>query len=127
MGIPTVRDRIVQQALLQVLSPIFEAKFTARSHGFRPGRGCETALEVVERAVRHGYSWVVDADIRSFFDTVPHKGLLEAVNEEVADASVLRLIKHILTAGVVEPGASETDPTELGTPQWARGHRVPSL
>src|SRR6185503_12947225 len=62
LGIPSIRDRIVQQALLQVLSPIFEAKFCARSHGFRPGRGCETALEVVERAVRHGYGWVVDAD-----------------------------------------------------------------
>ena len=117
LGIPTIRDRIVQQALRQVLSPIFEAKFTARSHGFRPGRGCGTALLVVEQAVRHGYSWVVDADIRSFFDTVPHKGLLEALNEEVADGSVLRLIERILTAGVVEPGASEIDPTELGTPQ----------
>jgi RNA-directed DNA polymerase len=117
LGIPTIRDRIVQQALLQVLSPIFEAKFSARSHGFRPGRGCETALLVVERAVRHGYSWVVDADIRSFFDTVPHARLLEAVNEEVADGSVLRLIRQILTAGVVEPGASETDPTQWGTPQ----------
>ena len=117
LGIPNIRDRIVQQALLQVLSPIFEAKFSARSHGFRPGRGCETALVVVEQAVRAGYSWVVDADIRSFFDTVPHEGLLEAVNEEVADGSVLRLLRQILTAGVGEPGASETDPTELGTPQ----------
>ena len=117
LGIPSIRDRIVQQALLQVLSPIFEAKFSTRSHGFRPGRGCETALEVVERAVRHGYSWVVDADIASFFDTVPHEGLLEAVNEEVADGSVLRLIRLILTAGMVQPGASETEPTELGTPQ----------
>lgn len=97
LGIPSIRDRIVQQALLQVLSPIFEAKFSARSHGFRPGRGCETALGVVEQAVRHGYGWVVDADIRSFFDTVPHEGLLSAVNEEVADGSVLRLIRQILT------------------------------
>jgi group II intron reverse transcriptase/maturase len=117
LGIPSIRDRIVQQALLQVLSPIFEAKFSARSHGFRPGRGCETALVMVERGVRAGYSWVVDADIASFFDTVPHEGLLEAVNEEVADGSVLRLLRQILTAGVVEPGAIETDPAELGTPQ----------
>jgi len=117
LGIPTVRDRIVQQAMLQVLSPIFEAKFSKRSHGFRPGRGCETALGVVEQAIRHGYSWVVDADIRSFFDTVAHTGLVDAVSEEVADGSVLRLIRQILTAGVVQPGASDVEPTELGTPQ----------
>ena len=117
LGIPTVRDRIVQQALLQVLGPVFEAKFSSRSHGFRPGRGCASALDVVDRAIRHGYQWVVDADVRAFFDSVDHATLLTLLNEEVADGTVLRLIRRILKAGVVEPGADETEPTELGTPQ----------
>jgi RNA-directed DNA polymerase len=117
LGIPTVRDRIVQQALLQVLEPIFEEIFSNRSHGFRRGRGSATALDVVDGAIRHGYTWVVDADIEKFFDTVDHENLLSAVNERVADGSVLRLIRQILTAGVVLPDVSSTEPTELGTPQ----------
>jgi group II intron reverse transcriptase/maturase len=117
LGIPTLRDRIVQQALRQVLEPIFEAKFSTRSHGFRPQRGSATALGVVDRAVRHGYEWVVDADIASFFDTVDPRKLLGALNEEVSDGSVLNLIGAILKAGVVQPGASEIEPTERGTPQ----------
>jgi RNA-directed DNA polymerase len=117
LGIPTVRDRIVQQALLQILEPIFEAKFSSRSHGFRPGRGCATALDVVDRAVRYGYGWVVDADLQRFFDTVDHERLLAAVNEEVADGSILRLIRRLLTAGVTLPETAEVEPTELGTPQ----------
>ena len=117
LGIPNVRDRIVQQALLQVLSPIFEGKFSPRSHGFRPKMGCATALGVVDQALRHGYSWVVDADIRAFFDTMDHEKLLALVNEEVADGSVLRLLRQILKAGVVMPGVAEVEPTELGAPQ----------
>jgi RNA-directed DNA polymerase len=117
LGIPTVLDRIVQQALLQILEPIFEAKFSARSHGFRPGRGCATALEVVDRAVRHGYEWVVDADIKAFFDTVDHIKLINAVNEEISDGSVLQLISRILKAGVVHPEVGDIEPTDLGTPQ----------
>lgn len=117
LGIPTVRDRIVQQALLQVLEPIFEAKFSHRSHGFRPERGCATALDVVDRAVRHGYGWVVDADLQCFFDTVDHEKLVHALNEEVADGSVLQLIRRILTAGVSWPETATVEPTELGTPQ----------
>ncbi len=117
LGIPSVRDRIVQQALLQVLSPIFEAKFSSRSHGFRPERGCATALSVVDQAVKHGYAWVVDADISAFFDTVDHEKLLAALNEEIADGSVLNLITRILKAGVSLPETSQVQPTELGTPQ----------
>lgn len=117
LGIPTVRDRIVQQALLQVLEPIFEAQFSPRSHGFRPERGCTSALAVVDRAVRHGYEWVVDADLQSFFDTVDHERLLTALNEEVADGTVLRLIRRFLTAGVWLPETAAVEPTELGTPQ----------
>ena len=117
LGIPTIRDRIVQQALRQVLEPIFEGVFSTRSHGFRPGRGSPTALEVVERAIRSGYCWVVDADIASFFDTVDHEKLLDAVNEEIADGSILRLIRYILKSGVQLPQVAEIEPTELGTPQ----------
>ena len=117
LGIPTVRDRIVQQALLQVLSPIFEAKFSNASHGFRPERGCATALAVVDRAVRHGYEWIVDADIAAFFDTVDHAKLIAALNEEIADGRVLNLITRILQAGVIEPNVGEMEPTRLGTPQ----------
>jgi RNA-directed DNA polymerase len=117
LGIPCVRDRIVQQALLQVLEPIFEAKFSRLSHGFRPDRGCATALSVVDRAVRHGYSWVVDADLATFFDTVDHRLLLDAVNEEIADGSVLNLIAKILKAGIAHPQIADVEPTELGTPQ----------
>jgi RNA-directed DNA polymerase len=117
LGIPSVRDRIVQQALLQVLGPLFEAKFSSRSHGFRPGRGCATALKVVDRAVKHGYEWVVDADIEAFFDSVDHEKLIAALNEEIADGSVLDLINRVLKAGVSLPETSQVDPTEMGTPQ----------
>lgn len=117
LGIPSVRDRIVQHALLQVLGPLFEAKFSSRSHGFRPGRGCATALWVVDRAVKHGYEWVVDADIEAFFDSVDHGKLIAALGEEIADGSVLNLITRILKAGVCLPETSQVEPTELGTPQ----------
>lgn len=117
LGIPTVRDRIVQQALRQVLEPIFEATFGTRSHGFRPERGWVTALTVVDQAVRHGYPWVVDADLEAFFDTVDHERLLAALNQEIADGSVLRLIRQILTAGVLLPEMAAAEPTEEGTPQ----------
>jgi RNA-directed DNA polymerase len=117
LGIPTVRDRMVHQALRQVLEPIYEGVFSCRSHGFRPDRGCSTALNVVDRATKQGYTWVVDADIASFFDTVDHEKLLTALNQEIADGSVLRLIRYLLKAGVSLPDVSEIEPTELGTPQ----------
>jgi RNA-directed DNA polymerase len=109
--------RIVQQALRHVLEPIFEATFSPRSHGFRPERGCATALSVVDQAVRHGYQWVVDADLEAFFDTVDHERLLAALNQEIADGSVLRLIRQILEAGVLLPEMAAAEPTEEGTPQ----------
>ncbi len=115
LGIPCVRDRIVQTAVAKVLEPIFEAKFSERSHGFRPGRGCQTALAQVDRAVQAGYEWVVDADIERFFDTVDHEKLIEAVNEEVADGSVLRLVRTFLEAGVLD-GSTRIE-VEEGTPQ----------
>jgi len=117
LGIPAVRDRIVQQALLQVLGPIFEASFSPYSHGFRPGRGCTSALEVVDQAVRWGYEWVVDADIVKFFDTVDHELVLDRVHERVTDGSVLRLIRMFLEAGVLEAGVVADERTQVGTPQ----------
>lgn len=117
LGIPSVRDRIAGQALRQILEPLFEGKFSARSHGFRPGKGCATALSVVDRAVKHGYQWVVDADLQAFFDTVDHEQLLAALNEEIADGSVLRLVRQILKAGVTLTETASVEPTELGTPQ----------
>lgn len=115
LGIPCVRDRIVQTAVARVIEPIFEAKFSDWSHGFRPGRGCQTALSLVDRAVRHGYTWIVDADIKSFFDSVDHEKLLDAVNEEVADGTVLRLIRMFLKSGALTD-SGKVD-VEAGTPQ----------
>lgn len=117
LGIPSIRDRIVQQALRQILEPIFEGKFSKHSHGFRPEKGCATALSVVDRAIKYGYQWVVDADLQAFFDTVDHSKLIAALNEEIADGSVLNLITRILKAGVWLPETAAVEPTELGTPQ----------
>jgi RNA-directed DNA polymerase len=117
LGIPSIRDRIVQQALRQILEPIFEAKFSKHSHGFRPKKGCATALSVVDQAIKYGYQWVVDADLQAFFDTVDHRKLIAALNEEIADGSVLNLITRILKAGVWLPETAAVEPTELGTPQ----------
>jgi RNA-directed DNA polymerase len=116
LGIPCVRDRIVQQAVLQVLQPIFEPLFSRRSHGFRPERGTRTALEVVDRALEHGYEWVVDADIERFFETVDHELLNRQLNAVIADGSVLNLIQAFLKSGVLV-GGSEIAATEVGTPQ----------
>ena len=115
LGIPTIRDRVVQAALRNVVEPIFERKFVATSYGFRPGRGCKDALRRVAELLKDGYTWVVDADIASYFDTISHDLLLADVCEEVADGRVLELIQDMLTAGVLEDGVV----TELtaGTPQ----------
>lgn len=115
LGIPTVRDRIVQSAVRAVLEPIFEEKFSEHSHGFRPGRGCRTALADLDAAFAAGYEWVVDADIKSFFDTVDHQKLMDAVAEEVADGSVLRLLRMFLEAGVLVGDEEIASPE--GTPQ----------
>ena len=117
LGIPTVRDRVVQTALLHVLEPIFDATFSDHSYGFRHGRGCHHALERVEALLQEGYVYVVDADLKSYFDTIPHDRLLDRVGEKVSDRRVLRLVKMFLEQGVLE-GLSEWTP-EAGTPQGA--------
>ena len=84
LGIPTVRDRVVQTALRNVIEPIFDVTFAEHSYGFRPGRGCHHALEHVERALDAGHVYVVDADLKSYFDTINHQKLLERIREKVS-------------------------------------------
>lgn len=115
LGIPTIRDRVVQQALLNILEPIFEKLFHANSYGFRQGRSTHDAIAHVCKALGEGKTWVVDIDLRHYFDTVNHELLLDTVNEEVSDGSVLRLIRMFLEAGVMEGGVLQA--TAAGTPQ----------
>jgi RNA-directed DNA polymerase len=117
LGIPTVRDRVVQTALRQVLEPIFERDFAAQSYGFRPGRGCKDALRRVDELLKTGYTHVVDADLKSYFDTIPHDRLLTLVSRKVSDGRVLTLIEAFLKQGVLD-GVQEWTPEE-GTPQGA--------
>jgi RNA-directed DNA polymerase len=118
LGVPTVRDRIVQGAVLQVMEPIFEREFAPQSYGFRPGKGCKDALRRVEELLRGGHHWVVDADLKSYFDTIPHEGLMEGVGEKIADSRVLSLIEAMLQAGVMD-SMEGWQATEQGSPQGA--------
>jgi RNA-directed DNA polymerase len=117
LGIPTVRDRVTQAAIVQVLEPIFERDFAPTSYGFRPGRGCQQALDRVEELLAAGYRYVVDADLKSYFDTIPHGQLLQRLREKVADGRLLALIESFLKAGILE-GLQEWTPT-AGAPQGA--------
>ena len=118
LGVPTLRDRIVQGALLQVIEPIFERDFAPHSYGFRPGKGCKDALRRVDELLKAGHHWVVDADLKSYFDTIPQGGLMERIREKVADGRVLNLVEQMLQAGVMD-SAKGWQPTEQGTPQGA--------
>jgi RNA-directed DNA polymerase len=115
LGIPTVRDRVVQAALRAVLEPIFERDFAAQSYGFRPHRGCKDALRRVDTLLKQGYRWVVDADLKSYFDTIPRPALMERVKAKVADGRVLTLLEAFLSQGVLEEMNFWTP--EAGTPQ----------
>jgi RNA-directed DNA polymerase len=115
LGIPTVRDRVVQAALVLVLEPIFEPTFSEHSHGFRPGRNAHGALRAVLDHLKDGKVWVVDADLKAYYDSIPHERLLAAVHRKITDRRVLELIGAFLKAGVLE-GAELTEP-EAGTPQ----------
>jgi group II intron reverse transcriptase/maturase len=120
LGIPTVKDRVVQTALCLLLMPIFEADFHPRSYGFRPKRGAHQAIGEIQKAVQQGYVEVIDADLTKYFDTIPHRGLLRAVARRVSDGSVLRLIKQWLRAPIVEEaktGQRRVVPNPCGTPQ----------
>jgi RNA-directed DNA polymerase len=115
LGIPTVRDRVVQAALGHVLEPIFERDFAEHSYGFRPKRGCKDALRRVDDLLHQGYTWVVDADLKSYFDTIPQEKLLARVAGKVSDGRVLDLVRAYLRQGVLE-GAKYWTP-DKGTPQ----------
>ena len=114
LGIPTVRDRVVQQACKIVIEPLFEANFQDSSYGFRPKRSAQQAIEVVKESLIRGW-WVVDADIQSYFDTIDHELLLSLVERRISDRRVLKLLRQWLNTGVLENGAWSA--TEMGSPQ----------
>ena len=117
LGIPTVRDRVVQTAIVQTIEPIFEREFNANSFGFRPGLGCKDALREVMRHLKEGYLWVLDADIRSFFDGIDHEIMMERLKEKISDGKLLGVIERYLKQKIVD-NMREWVPEE-GTPQGA--------
>jgi len=117
LGIPAVKDRVVQAALKLVIEPIFEYEFEPRSFGFRQGLGCKDALREVDRYVKAGYCWVVDADLQSYFDTIPHAALLAKVGNRIADGRVLALVGQFLKQDIMDDMKRWT-PT-AGSPQGA--------
>lgn len=117
LGIPTVRDRVVQTALVQVIEPIFDNEFHDRSFGFRHGRGCHDALRVVEDLLETGHVFVVDADLKSYFDTIPKDRLMDLVRSKISDRGILDLVELFLNQSIMEE-LSEWTP-EAGVPQGA--------
>ena len=115
LGIPTVLDRVIQQAMVQVLSPIFEPYFSEYSYGFRPNRCCQMAIIKALEYFNDGYDWIVDIDLEKFFDNVPHDRLLRMVSDVVKDGNVVSLVNKFLKAGVMIQGNYEG--TVIGTPQ----------
>ena len=118
LGVPTVEDRIVQTAIRNVIEPIFEHTFAEHSYGFRPGRGAKDALRRVDQLLKSGRVWVVDADLKGYFDSIPQDRLMAAVAEHISDGPLLELIQRFLKQGVMESG-QDWQPTETGTPQGA--------
>jgi RNA-directed DNA polymerase len=117
LGIPTVRDRVVQNALRHVIEPILERQFAEHSYGFRPNRGCKDALRRVDMLVKQGYKYTVDVDLKSYFDTIPHDRLITELRKYVADNSVIGLVEKFLQANVMD-GMDSWTPTN-GAPQGA--------
>jgi len=117
LGIPTVRDRVVQAALRNVLEPVFERDFAAHSYGFRPGRSCKDALRRVDQLLQAGYTYIVDADLKGYFDTIPHDRLLDRIRSKVSDGRVVSLIELFLKQNVLD-GLNCWSP-ETGSPQGA--------
>jgi RNA-directed DNA polymerase len=115
LGIPAVRDRVAQEVVRRLMNPIFEPLFHPASFGFRQGRNCYMALVAVLKLHSEGFRFVVDADIRGFFDNLSHKVIMQAVAERVADGNILRLVEKFLTSGVMDNGIFK--PTTIGTPQ----------
>lgn len=117
LGIPTVKDRIIQTAAKMVLEPILEKEFIDVSYGFRPGRGAKDALRKVDHLLKSGYTWVVDADLQSYFDTIPHDRLMMKLEQYVSDTKYLSLVRKWLNQDILEDG--KTWRSEGGTPQGA--------
>jgi RNA-directed DNA polymerase len=117
LGIPTVRDRVVQAAIVNVIEPIFERDFAEQSYGFRPGRGCKDALRRVDQLLKAGYTHVVDADLKGYFDTIPHDRLMARLEAKIADGPVLRLIESFLKTDILDEASRWTP--EAGAPQGA--------
>ena len=115
LGIPTVTDRIIQQAIFQVISPIFEKQFNDNSFGFRPNRSCEQAVIRALEYLNDGYEWIVDIDLEKFFDTVNQDKLITIIGKTITDGDVVSLIRKYLSAGVMEKGIVKA--TTVGTPQ----------
>ena len=115
LGIATVKDRIVQGALKLVMEPIFEKEFLPVSFGFRPERSCKDALRIVDDSLKDGFTWVVDADLQSYFDTIPKQALMKLVEAKISDANITKLLQRFLDQQVIE-GMSQWTP-EAGTPQ----------
>lgn len=115
LGIPTVVDRTLQQSIVQILTPVFEAEFQENSYGFRPGRSCEQAVLKLLEYLNEGYDWIVDIDLEKFFDNVPQDKLMSYVGRVIHDPDTESLIRRYLKSGVMENGMYEA--TELGTPQ----------
>ncbi len=115
LGIPAVVDRVVQRALVQRMEPIFEPGLAESSFGYRPGRSPHMAMRRIWRDINAGYVWIVDADLRQFFDTIDQEKLVDLIAEEISDGRILRLVRDILAAGVVEGGCWQ--PSKTGVPQ----------
>ena len=115
LGIPTVVDRLIQQAIVQVLSPIYERRFSETSYGFRPKRSCEMAIVKLLEYFNDGYTWIVDIDLQKFFDTVCHDKLISIIMKTIHDGELVSLIRKYLVSGVMENGV--VSPTKIGTPQ----------
>ena len=115
LGIPTAVDRVIQQAVAQVLSQIYDSSFSENSYGFRSNRSAHDAIDKVLEYLNEGYEWVIDLDIEKYFDTVNHDKLISILREKVNDKTILHLIRSFLRAGVMENGL--TSPTEIGVPQ----------
>lgn len=115
LGIPAVRCRVAQEVIRQLINPIFEKMFHYDSFGFRPGRNCHMAIERVLKYTRQGYTYVLDADIKGFFDNIPHKLIMNLIAAEIADGNILGLIWKFLRSGIMEDGVLK--PTLKGAPQ----------
>lgn len=117
LGIPTVRDRVVQAAIVNVIEPIYEREFAEQSYGFRPGRGCKDALRRVDELLQSGNTWVVDVDLQRYFDSIPQARLMDRVKEQIADGPLLSLIERFLRAEILDEASRWTP--EAGAPQGA--------